>query len=272
MKSVVVTGCGRGIGRAVLERLASDGWAVVGLEIDSELAARAREAVDGATIVVGDAADKEIHDKLAAAAADVAPLGAWVNNASTLSGGGLLHQITSEAADRIFSVDLLGYFWGCAAALRTFVAQRTGGAIVNISSVHGRVGYSGHAVYDTAKGGIDALTRYVAVEYGPIGVRANAIAPGGVLTPGAQAVIEQTDDVQATLRSVALQNPLRKISDPPEIAAVASFLLSEQASFVTGQSLAVDGGLTAACMQFPLDPSLAEAYGLAPDGMPRQPA
>jgi NAD(P)-dependent dehydrogenase (short-subunit alcohol dehydrogenase family) len=185
-----------------------------------------------------------------------------VNNASLLDGGGALHELDVPRVERIIAVNLNGYVWGCAAAVRAFVRGRSAGAIVNISSVHGRAGYSGYCAYDPAKGGVDALTRYVAVEYGPVGIRANAIAPGGVLTEGARQFIDESSDPERMLREIEEQSPLRKIAAPGEIAAVAAFLLSLEASFLTGQSIAVDGGLTATCMPFALDRSLAEAYGL----------
>jgi NAD(P)-dependent dehydrogenase (short-subunit alcohol dehydrogenase family) len=89
-----------------------------------------------------------------------------------------------------------------------------------------------------------------------------------VLTAGAAAVIDQAEDPDQVQREIALQNPLRRIAAPGEIASAAAFLLSDAASFLTGQSIAVDGGLTAACMTFPLDPGLAATYGLALDGLP----
>ena len=268
MSVVVVTGCGRGIGLAILERCLADGFDVVGLEVAASLAETVQTAHPQATVLVGDTADPASFERAAAAVAARGPLWGWVNNASVLDGGGVLHEADPARTGRVLAVNLHGYYWGCARALRTFVEQRSAGSIVNISSVHGRAGYSDYSAYDAAKGGVDALTRYIAVEYGPVGIRANAVAPGGVLTPGSLAAIEAADDPAALRRDIAMQNPLRRIAAPEEIAAVASFLLSEGASFLTGQSIAVDGGLTATCMTFPLDPGLAATYGLGLDGLP----
>jgi glucose 1-dehydrogenase len=262
--SVVVTGCGRGIGRAILERLQQDGYVVVGLEREPETAAAAALVLgDRGEVVVGDASDRETMDRLAATAARRAPLAGWVNNAGT-AGLGTLHEPVPEDVDQVFGVYLGGYFWGCSAAVRCFIAQRSGGAIVNISSVHGRAGYPGWAAYDAAKGGVDALTRHIAVSYGAFGIRANAIAPGGVRTPHLEKFVRESADPVETEREMNDSHPLRRIAEPSEIASVASFLLSSEASFVTGQSLAVDGGLTASCMTFPVDAALAAHY--ASDG------
>jgi glucose 1-dehydrogenase len=261
--SVVVTGCGRGIGRAIFERLRSDGYVVVGLERDPETAADAgRDLGDGGEVVVGDASDRETMDALATTAARRAPLAGWVNNAGT-AGLGTLHAPIPEEVAEVFGVYLGGCFWGCSAAVRRFIEQRSGGAIVNISSVHGRAGYPGWAAYDAAKGGVDALTRHIAVSYGALGIRANAIAPGGVRTPHLERFVRESPDPAETEREMNDSHPLRRIAEPREIASVASFLLSAEASFVTGQSLAVDGGLTAGCMTFPVDAELAAHYGLA---------
>jgi glucose 1-dehydrogenase len=264
--SVVVTGCGRGIGQAIFERMQRDGYVVVGLERDPETAAAAAEALgDGGEVVVGDASDRATMDRVAATAARLAPLAGWVNNAGT-GGEGTLHEPVAAEVAQIFAVYLEGYFWGCSAAVRQFAEQRSSGAIVNISSVHGRAGYPGWAAYDAAKGGIDALTRHIAVSYGAFGIRANAIAPGGVRTPHLERFVRDSADPAQTEREMNDSHPLRRIAEPREIANVASFLLSDEASFVTGQSLAVDGGLTASCMTFPVDAGLALHYGLAGAG------
>jgi NAD(P)-dependent dehydrogenase (short-subunit alcohol dehydrogenase family) len=260
-RSIVVTGCGQGIGRAILERLVLDGDAVVGIERDECLAAEARAGAAGGDVVIGDTADRDVHAAAARRARELVPLWGWVNNAAIMMPT-TLHEVDPAAVERVLAVDLYGYYWGCAAAVQAFVDQRSAGAIVNISSVHGRAGFSNDAAYDVAKGGVDALTRYVAVEYGPVGIRANAIAPGGVRTPLSQRAVRESADPERAEREMIAPHPLRRIAEPREIAAVAAFLLSDEASFVTGQSIAVDGGLTARCCDFRLNPTLKEAYGL----------
>ena len=182
-RSVVVTGAGQGIGRACLDRLLADGWFVVGIEVDEELAAQVEAAAAGRGAVVrGDVAERSTHLDGAALAREHAPLAGWVNNAG-IGTRGTLHRPDVDAIRRVLDVNLGGTMWGCAAAAAAFVEQRSGGAIVNISSIHGRRSFANHAAYDTSKGGVDALTRNLAVEYGPIGVRVNAVAPGGIRTP-----------------------------------------------------------------------------------------
>jgi NAD(P)-dependent dehydrogenase (short-subunit alcohol dehydrogenase family) len=257
-RSAVVTGCGRGIGGAILRRLAGEGWAVVGGELDADVAESAGDVAEA--VVVGDVADRETHARAAAEAVRLAPLGGWVNNAAVMYKT-LLHAVVPTEVERVLAVDLLGVYWGCAAAVEAFVAQTSPGAIVNVSSVHGRAGYAGAAAYDAAKGGVDALTRTVAVEYGPVGIRANAVAPGGVRTTLLERALADSPDPVEAERAAIAPHPLRRIAQPDEIAAVVAFLLSDGASFVSGQSIAVDGGLTARCCDFPLDPALEEAYG-----------
>jgi glucose 1-dehydrogenase len=254
--SAVVTGCGQGIGRAILERLRDDDYFVVGIEQAEAVAADAREALAGQGAVVhGDVTDRAVLENAAERARAAADLGAWVNNAAIMRTTNL-HAPVAEDVTRVLDVNLLACYWGCSTAVRAFLEQRTPGAIVSISSVHGRVAYSDAAAYDISKAGVDALTRYVAVEYGPVGIRANAIAPGGVRTPLYERFVAESDDPQRVDRESAHAHPLRRIAQPREIAAVASFLVSDEASFVSGQSIAVDGGLTARCMDFELDPRI----------------
>ena len=251
-----MTGCGQGIGRAILERLRGDGYFVVGIEQVKALAADAREALGSRGAVVhGDVADRAVLEEAAGQARAIADLGAWVNNAAIMPATNL-HAPVVEDVTRVLDVNLLGCYWGCSTAVLAYLAQQTPGAIVSISSVHGRVAYSNAVAYDVSKAGVDALTRYVATEYGPVGIRANAIAPGGVRTPLFEKFVADSDDPERVEGEAAYSHPLRRIAEPREIAAVASFLLSEEASFVSGQSLAVDGGLTARCVDFELDPTI----------------
>src|SRR6476619_1512931 len=144
-RSVVVTGAGQGIGRACLDRLLADGWAVVGIELDEERAAQVESVVGrrGAA-VCGDVAERETHLAGAARAQELAPLGGWDNNAG-IGTRGTLHRPDVDAIRRVLDVNLGGTMWGCAAAAVAFVEQRSGGAIVNISSIHGRRSFANHA-------------------------------------------------------------------------------------------------------------------------------
>lgn len=260
-RSVVVTGCGTGLGRAIFERLISDGWAVVGLELDEARAADARGVAGAGDVLEGDAGSRDDLGRARARAIDLAPLGGWVNNAA-LPLPGNLHDPNQDEVERLFRVSLMGYYWGCSEAIQQFVAQATAGAIVNVSSIHARAAFPGWAAYDTAKGGINALTRYIAVEYGPVGIRANAIEPGAMRTELLQRVIDNDPDPARMERDMAAIHPMNRVGEASEIGSVASFLLSGDASFVSGQCIPVDGAATARCYVYPVDPTLVEAYGL----------
>jgi glucose 1-dehydrogenase len=192
-------------------------------------------------------------------AEELAPIGGWVNNAG-LALSGNLHEPKQDEVERLFAVNLMSYYWGCSEVITAWVAQKRAGAIVNISSVHGRAAFTMWAAYDVAKAGIDALTRYVAVEYGPIGIRANAVAPGAVATPLVKQVIAMSPDPKVAEREMSIIHPLERIGQPEEIAAATAWLLSSESSFVSGQSLAVDGGLTSRCYRYEPNAELVARY------------
>lgn len=249
-ESVVVTGVGSGIGRAILKQLVADKYFVVGIE-NSEAAAKsvAAEFGNSALIINEDLCQEGVFEKAAKEASKIAPLTSWVNNAGIALGGNL-HNPNPTEVQRLFDVNLMGVYWGCSAAIKSFIENKISGSIVNISSIHGRSAFNGWAAYDAAKGGVDALTRYICVEYGPLGIRANAIAPGAIRTEMLSKVISDAEDPAKTELDMAMIHPLERLGEPSEIAEVASFLLSEKASFLTGQSIAVDGGATARCYRY----------------------
>ena len=262
-KSVVVTGCGSGIGRAIALRLAAGGWRVVGVELNADGAkSTAADLGRNHHVVQGDASERSVLAEAREHAEKLAPLKGWVNNVG-IAVMGNLHEPKEADVEKVMKVNLMSNFWGSSEAITTWVRHRATGAIVNVPSVHGRSAFNMWAAYDVAKAGIDALTRYIAVEYGPVGIRANAVAPGAIRTPLVAQVIRESPDPVIAEREMSIQHPLERIGEPEEVAAATAWLLSDEASFVAGQSLAVDGGLTSRCYRYNPDAKLLAHYGIA---------
>lgn len=258
--SVVVTGAGSGIGFAIARRLAADGWCVVGLELDAQGADRLEAMLgSGHAVVRGDAADRAVLKAAREAADALAPLSGWVNNVG-IAVMGNLHEPDEATVNRVISVNLMSHFWGASEAISTWVSRKSTGAIVNVSSVHGRAAFNMWAAYDVAKAGVDALSRYIAVEYGPVGIRANSVAPGAIRTPLVDKVIRESPDSTMAEREMSIIHPLERIGEPEEVAAAVAWPLSPEASFVSGESLAVDGGLTARAYRYEPDAQLVSRY------------
>lgn len=240
---IVVTGGAQGIGEACARRLVADGAAVAVLDVDDEHGkALATGLADGGARVkyihCNVASKAEVDMAVAATVAAFGRIDGLVNNAGIFKAAPFL-EITEADWDAVIDVNLKGHFLVGQAVARQLVKQGGGGAIVNMSSVNARLTIASIASYNASKGGIDQLTRVMALALADQGIRVNGVAPGTIATELAAKAVLTSEEAKARILS---RTPMKRLGDPAEIASVVAFLLSDSASYMTGDTLLVDGG------------------------------
>ncbi len=240
-KSVLVTGAARGIGAGIAEAVVDEGGAVALLDLDPAGAETAARLGDAAHYFACDVRSlAEVERAVAEAESALGGLDGLVNNAGINAYFDAV-EMTEEDWDTVFAVDLKAAWMLAKATLPGLIERR--GSIVNISSIQASLTIEGFFPYAAAKAGLEGLTRSLALEYAPQGVRVNAVAPGYTDTRLLREWLDQQPDPQAALDSVLGKIPMRRVSTPREIGNVVAFLLSDQSSAITGATIAVDGGL-----------------------------
>jgi 2-hydroxycyclohexanecarboxyl-CoA dehydrogenase len=236
-RKALVTGGGSGIGAAIVRRLAAEGAEVTVGDINEEAAGEVAAEV-GASALHLDVTDP---DSATAAVAITGTLDILVNNAGT-DEFGFFTATDPGVWDRLLAVNLKGVF-ACTFAALPGMQQAGYGRIVNIASEAGRVGSKGSAVYSAAKGGVIAFTKVIARENGRYGIVANAVAPGPIETPLLMGALEAGELGEKIIDTMKSATQLRRLGQPEEVAAAVAFLASDDASYVTGETLGVSGGL-----------------------------
>lgn len=234
-RRVLITGAGGGIGEGIASVLAERGWRVAVNDVDPEAAARVADSVGGVAVPgdVGASAPMVVDGAVEA----LGGLDGLVNNAG-IHRRSPLAEATEEDLDAIYRVNLRAVLLGSQAALPHLRA--TGGSIVSTSSIAAVTPQMGVSLYTATKAGVSAFTAQAAVEWGPLGVRVNAVAPGMVRTAMAEAVY--ADEALHEKRRAMV--PVGRIGAPEDIGKAVAFLLSDDASYISGQTLVVDGGFT----------------------------
>jgi NAD(P)-dependent dehydrogenase (short-subunit alcohol dehydrogenase family) len=240
-----VTGGARGIGRATVERLVDEGASVAFCDLDGEVGEQTAAEIGPQTRFYRcDIADEQqIADAVARAHADLGVVTVLVNNAGVNANFDMATMTTGEWDD-FMAVDLRAA-WLTAKHIVPAMQTAGGGAIVNVSSMHGFVTLKGFFPYAAAKAGLLGLTRSMALDYGEHGVRVNVVCPGFIRTRLVQDSIDLNPDPAAAEAAMVKGVALQRMASPGEVASVIAFLASDDASYVTGASLMVDGGLTA---------------------------
>ena len=248
--AAIVTGAGSGIGAACARILAKRGHTVLGVDLDGGAISTLSGETDGSTIAIeGDVTAASLPDRLDAALTEHGlDLELLVNNAG-ISLRGRVDETSDAELETILAVNVSSVFRLSRLAVERMEAK--GGAIVNISSVYGDVGAASAAAYSLTKGAVTALTRQMATDFGPVGIRVNAVAPGVIATP----MLAERIASEPFRRMVTIEHcPLRRAGTADEVAEVVAFLGSDAAAFVTGETIRVDGGWTASCFPRQIDP------------------
>ena len=247
-KACVVTGAGSGIGRAIAQRLAFEGGKVICVDLNPVAVAETVsgiQAIGGiATAVTADVSDSIAVDGFVQQCVESYDrIDILVNNAG-VNLPGLFHEVSNAEIDHTLDVNVKGYMYGSRAAIPHMLRQRAG-SIVNISSVNGLVAEPFLAVYAASKGAIVMLTKGIALDYAKQGIRCNCICPGWVDTPINYAHAELMGGLAKIYAEIDRFQPIGRPGEPSEIANLALFLASDEASFLTGSIITADGGMTA---------------------------
>jgi NAD(P)-dependent dehydrogenase (short-subunit alcohol dehydrogenase family) len=241
----LITGAASGIGAACARRFAGEGARVAGFDVATPADAEWRSVEADAPGVCFHVGDVRNEADVSRAVGEV--LGRFdridvLVNAAGVPGGGPVHALATDEFERVVDVNLKGTFIVTKHVLAAMLAQRAG-SIVNIASIEGLEGFEGGSAYNASKGGVVLLTRNLAMDYGRRGIRVNSICPGFIRTPMLDAVF--ADGMEELLARITDAHQLGRLGRPEEIASAALFLASDDASFVTGHALVVDGGFTA---------------------------
>ncbi len=247
-KTCIVTGAGSGIGRAIARRFAEEGGKVMCVDLNETSALETRDLITNAggvaKALTADVSNPaQVLDFVLACAAEFGRVDVLVNNAG-VNIPGLLHEVTDEVIDKTLNVNVKGAIYGCRAVL-PFMLEQGSGSIVNISSVNGLVSEPFLSVYSASKGAVVMLTKGVALDYAKKGIRCNAICPGWVDTPINYAHADMLGGLEKVYASIDSFQPIGRPGTPLEIAHLALFLASDEASFMTGSIISADGGMTA---------------------------
>jgi glucose 1-dehydrogenase len=243
-KSIAITGGDQGIGRAIAERLARDGADVAicyrsnqsgAQEVGAEIAKLGRRA---ATIQCDVGRIEDGQRFITEAVAQLGKLDILINNAG-LERRADFWDVTEADFDAVLNVNLKGLFFLTQAFVRHRMQSKTGGKVINISSVHEELPFPHFASYCASKGGVKMLTRNLSVELAPLGITINSIAPGAIETPINKNLLNDPAKLNALLQNI----PLKRLGRPSDVAFLASFLASDESSYITGATLFVDGGL-----------------------------